>query len=137
APRLREGDVDLGEHRSASPPTSSPRTGRSGRRRCRSRSRRCCRFCRPGGPLPQSLAIKDNKLSMGTGTGIMIASPRIDGSTVTGNRMAGSGPPAIYVASPAEPNTGKHVIHSNTVTGYRKELFIDLTLHPDTVPTDK
>jgi hypothetical protein len=92
---------------------------------------------RAEGPLPQSLAIKDNTLSMGTGTGIMIASPRVDGSTVTGNTITGSGEYAIYVASPAKPNTGKHVIHGNTVTGYRKELFIDLALHPDTVLTDK
>jgi hypothetical protein len=91
---------------------------------------------RAEGPLPQSLAIKDNKLSMGTGTGIMIASPRVDGSTVTGNTITGSGAHAIYVASPAKSNTGKHVIFGNTVTGYHKDLFIDLTLHPDTVMTD-
>jgi hypothetical protein len=88
---------------------------------------------RAEGPLPQSLAIKNNKLSMGTGTGIMIASPRVDGSTVTANKITGTGAHAIYVASPAKPNAGKHVIFGNTVTGYRKELFIDLALHPGTV----
>ena len=41
------------------------------------------------------------------------------------------------MASPAKPNAGKHVIHGNTVTGYRKELFIDLALHPGTVLTAK
>jgi hypothetical protein len=92
---------------------------------------------RAEGPLPQSLTIKNNTLSMGTGTGIMIASPRVDGSTVTGNTITGSGAHAIYVASPAKPNTGKHVIYGNTVTGYRKALFIDLALHPGTVVTDK
>jgi hypothetical protein len=74
---------------------------------------------------------------MGTGTGIMIASPRVDGSTVTGNTITGSGADAIYVASPAKPNTGKHVIYGNTVTGYRTELFIDLALHPGAVLAGK
>src|SRR5262249_44055404 len=76
----------------------------------------------------------DNKLSMGTGTGIMIASSRIDGSTVTGNTITGSGGHAIYVASPPKPNAGKHVIHGNTVTGYPAGLFIDLKLHPGADP---
>jgi hypothetical protein len=89
------------------------------------------------GPLPQSLTIKNNRLSMGTGIGIMIASPRVDGSTVTGNTITGSGAHAIYVASPAKPNAGKHVIYGNTVTGYRTALFIDLALHPGTVLTGK
>ena len=92
---------------------------------------------RAEGPLPQSLTIKDNKLSMGTGTGIFVASPRVDGSTVTGNRITGSGAHAIYVASPAKPNAGKHVIYGNTVTGYRTELFIDLALHPGAVLAGK
>src|SRR5262249_16165951 len=88
---------------------------------------------RAEGPPPQSLTIKDNTFSMGTGSGVVIASSRVDGSTVTGNTITGSGAHAIYVASPAKPNTGKHMIHSNTVTGYPNELFIDLALHPDTV----
>ena len=67
---------------------------------------------------------------MGTGTGIMIASPRVEGSTVTGNTITGSGAHAIYVASPAKPNPGKHVIYGNTVPGYCSKLFIDLALHP-------
>src|SRR5262249_34939209 len=92
---------------------------------------------RAEGPLPPSLAIKDNEFSMGKGAGIMIASPRFDGATVTGNRVTGSGAHGIYVASPEKPNTGKHVIHGNTVEGYRKALFIDLALHPDAVLTGK
>jgi hypothetical protein len=74
---------------------------------------------------------------MGTGAGIMIASHGVDGSTVTENKITGSGAHAIYVASPATPNSGKHVIYGNTVKGYRAELFIDLTLHPGTVLTGK
>lgn len=92
---------------------------------------------RAEGPPPQTLTIKNNKLSMGTGTGIMIASARVDGSTVTGNTMSGSGAHGIYVASPEKPNDGKHVIHGNTVTGYREALFIDLALHPGTVLPSK
>jgi len=89
------------------------------------------------GPPPQSVTITNNTLSMGTGTGIMIASPRMDGSTVTGNKITGSGTHAIYVASPAKPNVGKQVIYGNTIKGYRTALFIDLALHPGTVPTGK
>jgi hypothetical protein len=92
---------------------------------------------RAEGPLPQSLTIKNNTLSMGTGPGIMIASPRVDGSTVTGNTITGSGAHAIYVASPVKPNTGKHVIYGNTVRGYRSKLFIDLALHPGAVLAGK
>lgn len=92
---------------------------------------------RAEGPPLQVLAIKDNKFSMGTGAGILIASTREDGSTVTGNTITGSGKYAIYVASPAKPNAGKHVIHGNTVTGYREGLFIDLKLHPGAVLTGK
>jgi hypothetical protein len=92
---------------------------------------------RAEGPLPQSLTIKNNTLSMGTGIGIMIASQRADGSTVTGNTITGSGPHAIYVASPTKPNAGKHVIYGNTVTGYRSKLFIELALHPGAVLAGK
>jgi hypothetical protein len=87
------------------------------------------------GPLPQSLTIKDNKLSLGSGDGILVASPRVDGSIITGNTITGSGSHAIYVASPPKPNAGKHVIYGNTLTGYRTELFLDRSLHPGAVLT--
>ncbi|MCR4411601.1 MAG: right-handed parallel beta-helix repeat-containing protein [Thermoguttaceae bacterium] len=87
------------------------------------------------GPPPQSLTIKNNTFSMGTGPGIMIAGHGVDGSTVTGNTITGSGRYGIYVASPAKPNAGKHVIFGNTVKGYGTELFIDLALHPGTILT--
>ena len=89
------------------------------------------------GPPPQALTITNNTFKMGTGAGIMIASPGVDGSTVTGNKVTGSGSHGIYVASPAKPNSGKHVIHGNTVVGYREELSIDRALHPGTVLTSK
>ena len=85
------------------------------------------------GPPPQSLTIKNNTFRMGKGAGIMIASHGVDGSTVTGNTITGSGAHGIYVASPAQPNSGKHVIHGNSVTGYDAKLSIDPALHPDTV----
>ena len=89
------------------------------------------------GPPPQTLTIKDNKCSMGTGAGVMIASSRIDGSTITGNNITGSGAHGIHVASPEKPNEGKHVIRGNTVTGYREALFIESALHPGTKLTGK
>jgi len=85
---------------------------------------------------PQFLTIANNTFRMGKGAAIMIASGRVDGSTVTGNKITGSGAYGIYVASPAQPNSGKHVIHGNTVTGYATELFIDPALHPGTVLRD-
>ena len=45
--------------------------------------------------------------------------------------------PLIYVTSPAKPNSGKHVIYGNTVTGYRWKLLIDLPLHPRAVLAGK
>jgi len=90
------------------------------------------RGVRGEGPLPQSLTIKDNKLRMGSGIGIAVASPRVDGSVITGNTSSGTGTYGIYVASPAKPNGGKHEISGNSVTGYRTEMFIDLALHPGT-----
>jgi len=41
------------------------------------------------------------------------------------------------VTSPAKPNSGKHVIYGNTVTGYRSKLFIDLPLRPGAVLAGK
>src|SRR5262249_34236868 len=91
------------------------------------------RGVRAEGPPPQSLKIKDNKLSMGSGDGIAVASPSVDGSVITGNTITGSGAHGIFVASPAKPNTGKHEIYGNTVTRYRTALFIDRSLHPGAV----
>jgi hypothetical protein len=84
------------------------------------------------GPLPQSHTIKNNTFSMGSGNGMVIVSPRVDGSTITGNILSGSGAVAIYIASPSKPNGGKHVIAGNTVTGFASPLFMDRSLHPGT-----
>jgi hypothetical protein len=91
------------------------------------------RGIRAEGPLPQTLTIKDNTLAMGTGDGIFVASPRVDGSVISGNSITGSGANGIDVASPAKPNAGQHVIRGNTVRGYRTELRIDRSLHPGAV----
>ena len=88
---------------------------------------------RAEGPPPQAVTIRNNRLRMGTGAGIMIAGSGLDSAAVTGNRITGSGARGIYVASPQKPNGGKHVIHGNIVSGYREELFIDPALHPGTV----
>ncbi|MDV6033250.1 MAG: hypothetical protein F9B45_24820 [Phycisphaera sp. RhM] len=85
------------------------------------------------GPPPQRLTIADNTFRMGTGAAVMIATHGVDGSTVTGNAITGSGSYGIYIASPDKPNTGRHVIHHNQIDGYREELFIELQLHPGTV----
>jgi RNA polymerase sigma factor (sigma-70 family) len=92
---------------------------------------------RAEGPPPQAVSIKDNTFTMGTGSAIMIASSRTDGSTIAGNTIGGTGKHAIHVASPAKPNDGKHVIRGNTVTGFRADLFLDRTLHPGTIPSDE
>jgi hypothetical protein len=89
------------------------------------------------GPPPQTLAIKNNTFSMGAGWGIMVTSYGVDGSTITGNKITGSGTHAIYVGSPKKPNTGKYVIEANTVTGYRSDLFIDPALQTGTVLTNE
>jgi hypothetical protein len=87
------------------------------------------------GPPPQSLTLSNNTFRMGTGAAIMIAGAPVDGSTVTGNKISGSGAYGIYVASPEKPNDGKLMIYGNPVTGYRKGLYIDPALHPGTVLT--
>ena len=69
---------------------------------------------------------------MGTGAAVMIVGHGVDGSIVTGNKIAGSGAHGIYVPSPEKPNDGKHVIYGNTIKGYREKLFIDPALHPGT-----
>jgi len=85
------------------------------------------------GPLPQTLAIKNNTLSMGSGVGILVVSPRADGSTISGNTLSGSGSTAIYIASPAKPNSGKHAIYANSISGFHSPLFMDRALHPGTI----
>lgn len=87
------------------------------------------------GPPPQTLTISDNTFKMGTGHAVFLASYGVDGSTVTGNTISGSGAYGIYVTSPDKPATGKHAIHDNKIDGYRESLFIDQTLHPQAVLT--
>jgi hypothetical protein len=86
------------------------------------------------GPLVQSLTIQNNTLSMGSGNGMVIATPARDGSTITGNTITGSASSVgILVASPRSPNTGAHVISNNTIRGFTTPLSIDRTKHPGSV----
>jgi hypothetical protein len=86
------------------------------------------------GPLAQSLTIRHNTLSMGSGNGMVIATPGRDGSTITGNSISGSASAvAILVASPRSPNTGAHVISNNTIRGFTTHVSIDPGKHPGTI----
>ena len=82
------------------------------------------------GPPPQRLVIRDNQFQMETGHAVFIASHGVDGSTITGNKISGSGSYGIYVASPEQPSTGTLLIDRNQIDGYREDVFIDLELHP-------
>jgi len=85
------------------------------------------------GPLPQSLVIRNNRLTMGTGNGMVIVTPLRDGSTITHNTISGSKSAAgIFVASPKSPNAGAHAIADNTITGFGTEVSIDRAKHPGT-----
>ncbi|MBI1310159.1 hypothetical protein GC176_02540 [bacterium] len=90
---------------------------------------------RAEGPPPQSLTITGNTFRMGTGHAVFLSSYGVDGSTVISNSISGAGSYGIYIASPDKSATGKHVIHSNKVDGYREPMFIDRKLHPEAVLT--
>ena len=86
------------------------------------------------GPLPQSLTIRNNKLTMDTGNGMVIATPAKDGSMITGNAISGSASAVgIFVASPPSPNAGAHVISHNAIRGFGTRISIDFTKHPGSV----
>jgi hypothetical protein len=83
------------------------------------------------GPLVQSLIIRDSTLSMGTGTGMVIATPVHDGSVITRNTISSSASAVgILVASPRRPNTGGHVIQNNVVRGFAAPVSMDRAKHP-------
>jgi len=86
------------------------------------------------GPLPQSLIIQNNALSMGSGSGMVIATPAPDGSTITGNTICGSASAVgILVASPSSPRSGAHVISHNTIRGFTTHVSIDPVKHPGSI----
>jgi hypothetical protein len=85
------------------------------------------------GPLPQSLTINNNTLSMDSGRGMVIVTPERDGSTIVGNTLTGSASAVgIFVASPRTPNAGGHTISNNTIRGFATPVSIDLAKHPGT-----
>lgn len=78
------------------------------------------------GPLLQAVTIQGNKLSMGSGDGILIGSPANGGSgtVVTDNTISGSGAYGIYLNAHGAPNAGGNTITSNTVTGFGTAVSI-------------
>jgi hypothetical protein len=86
------------------------------------------------GPLAQSLTIQNNTLSMGSGFGMVIVTPRKDGSKITGNTISGAASAiGIFVASPRTANAGGHVISDNTMRGFTTHVSIDMAKHPGSV----
>ncbi len=82
------------------------------------------------GPLPQSLTIRNNTLSMDSGNGMVIVTPKRDGASITGNTLSGSARAVgIFVASPRSPNSGTHVISKNTIRGFGTQVSIDMKKH--------
>ena len=85
------------------------------------------------GPLPQSLTIQDNRLTMGSGNGMVIVTPKKDRSIITGNTLSGAASAVgIFVASPRSPNSGGHIICNNTFHGFGAPISIDSSKHPGT-----
>ena len=90
------------------------------------------------GPLAQALTIRENTLAMGSGNGMVIVTPRRDGSTITGNTLSGAASAVgIFVASPRSPNSGGHVISGNTIRGFGTPVSIDRTKHPGSTVSAK
>jgi len=86
------------------------------------------------GPLPQSLTIQNNTLSMDSGDGMVIVSPKTDGSTIKGNIISGAAQAVgIVIASPHSPNSGTDTISNNTIRGFATHVSIDMAKHPGSV----
>ena len=87
------------------------------------------------GPLTQSALISGNNISIGSAVGILLNTYETDSSTVTCNNMKGSGPYGIYIASPPTPNIGADTISANFISGFTSPIYMDPTVHPDTLIT--
>jgi hypothetical protein len=83
--------------------------------------------------LNQAAVIKNNRISVGTSSNIILNSATTDASVVTGNFLSGSGTYAIYVASLPLPQAGALRILDNIVNGPKNEVFIDPALHPGSI----
>jgi hypothetical protein len=82
------------------------------------------------GPSPQSIVVRANTISIGSGMGILLATAGFDGSTITQNTLLGTGSVGIFVASYPTPNTGADIITNNMITGFATHVSIDLMSHP-------
>jgi hypothetical protein len=73
------------------------------------------------GVLLQANRIQGNKLSMGSGDGMVIATPAAGGcgTVITDNTITGSGVSGIYVNAHGAANAGGIVISGNTITGFK------------------
>lgn len=85
------------------------------------------------GPLPQSVKIQSNTVSVQSGLGIVLNSKLIDNSNISCNTITGTGPIGIYVTSPATPNQGQNILFGNTIVGFASAINIDPSKHPGTV----
>jgi len=82
------------------------------------------------GPLPQSVQVTNNVMSVQNGLGIVFNTIGADNSVISCNTVTGSGPTGIYVASPARPASGKDIVAGDTVSGFGTPIFVDTTMHP-------
>ena len=79
-------------------------------------------------------SIVKNDIAVETGAGILLETRGNDASVISGNHItATNGSVAIQVASPATPNTGKHRIEKNIISGFAQRLSLDRAKHPGTV----
>jgi Pectate lyase superfamily protein len=85
------------------------------------------------GAVPQAATIQRNSLN---GAGIVLNTPGVDASLVANNTITGSGPSGIYIANPATPNSGGHVITRNIITGFTRTVDFDPAKHPGTIVGD-
>jgi hypothetical protein len=85
------------------------------------------------GPLPQSVQLKNNTMSIQNGVGAVINTVGQDNSSVSCNTITGSGGVGIYVSTPATAVSGKDILYGNIVTGFGTPIFVDTTKHPGTV----
>jgi parallel beta-helix repeat protein len=78
------------------------------------------------GPLPQANRIEGNKLSPGSGDGMLIVTPSTggSGSVITGNTIKGSGACGIYVSAHGAANAGGNTISHNTISGFTTPVSI-------------
>jgi len=85
------------------------------------------------GPLPQSVQLKNNTMSVQNGVGVVLNTSGSDNTAVSCNTITGSGSAGIYVASPTRAVSGTDTFYGNIVTGFGTPIFVDMTLHPGAV----